>query len=290
MDLVEPVEALGEQDLDLLDIALRPTAVARGEVDHGWRGFLVAADDVAGDFDAPAGAAEQGGFDKVVTQDLAAQRFLARKVREARMSSEGREADDGVVAPEIARAARPPGQAGAEQAAMYAQCKLLAARRIGAGADDDRQRLDQGRPRAGVHATHQFEHRFWRNERVGVELEHVLIAAAPALDEIVDVALLLLGVLAAAAIPERLVGTAAHKLLDRLFLDFGEGGVHRVAYEKDLEAFLGAEVFQRVPHRLGGGDHLRRLFLVERDDDGGEVALGRKFLRRRGRPRRGQQN
>jgi hypothetical protein len=106
----------------------------------------------------------------------------------------------------------------------------------GARADDDRQRLDQRRARARIHAAHQFQHGLGRDEAVSVEFEHVLVTAAPALDEIVDVALLLLGVLAAAAIPERLDRAAAQQVLDRLFLDLGEGRVHRVADEEKLEA------------------------------------------------------
>ncbi len=47
---------------------------------------------------------------------------------------------------------------------------------------------------------------------------------------------------------KRLVGAPAHQVLDRLFLDLCEGWIHGVAYEKDLEAFLGAEVLEAKSH------------------------------------------
>ena len=85
MHLGKPVEPAREQDLHLLDIALAPAAVARSKVDDGRRRFFVGADNVARDFHAPTGAAEEGGFDKVVAQDLAAERFLARQVRQGQI-------------------------------------------------------------------------------------------------------------------------------------------------------------------------------------------------------------
>ncbi len=82
MDLREPVEALGEQDLNLLDVALGPAAVARRRIDDRRRGLFIAADNVACDLDAPASAAEQGGFDEVVAEDLAAEGLFTREIGE----------------------------------------------------------------------------------------------------------------------------------------------------------------------------------------------------------------
>ena len=290
MDLGQPVEALGEEDLDLLDIALRPAAVTRGEVNDGRRGFFVRPNNVARDLDPPTGAAQERGFNEIVAQDLAAQRLLARKVGQGGVRCKRRKSDDRVMAPEVSSPARPPGQAGAEQAAMYAQRQLLGPCRIGPRAHDDRQRLDQRRAWSRIHAVHQLENGFRRDEAVRVKFQHVLVTAAPALDEIVDVTLLLLRVLAAAAIPEGLVGAARHQLLHRLFLDLCEGRVRRVRNKKDLEALLGVEVLERVPHRLSGGDDLGRLFLVERDNDSGLAAAGDRLVRVRRRLGRGQQH
>ena len=85
-----------------------------------------------------------------MAQDFAAERLFAGKVGQAGVLGERGEADKRVVAPEVSCAARPPGEAGAEQAAMYAQRQLLGARGESAGADNDRKRLDQRRARARI--------------------------------------------------------------------------------------------------------------------------------------------
>ena len=100
----------------------------------------------------------------------------------------------------------------------------------------------------------------------------------------------LLGVLVAAAIPERLARAAAHKALHRRFLDLDEGGIHGVRQKEHLEAGLGVEVLQRVPHRLCGGDYLGGLLLVEGDDDGGLRIPGWQLCSRRRDAGRGQEH
>src|SRR3546814_19025484 len=68
--------------LPILEVSQEPAAVALRVIDQGGRRFLVAAVHLVGEQHLPAGAAQQGGLDEVVTQDLAAQRLAPRQHRQ----------------------------------------------------------------------------------------------------------------------------------------------------------------------------------------------------------------
>ena len=103
---VASVKPGARQHADVLQIALTPAPVARGEVDQRGRAFLEAAAERRQHVDRPAGAAHQRRLDEIVAEDMAAERRLAGQVGHAAMVGEGAGADDRVVAPVIAVAAR----------------------------------------------------------------------------------------------------------------------------------------------------------------------------------------
>src|SRR5690606_19856314 len=121
----------GEQ-ARMLQIALAPAPVTDGEVDDRGRPFLIGADEIVGDAHAPTGAAEEGGLDEIVAEDMAAERRPAGEDRQAGRFGEGASADDGVVAPVIALAAAPPGKPGGNHRAIDAAGELLDAGEHGA--------------------------------------------------------------------------------------------------------------------------------------------------------------
>ena len=66
----------------MLEIALAPAAITLGIFDHALRRLLVAALEVVHEPDLPVLTEHQGGFDKVVTEDMAAKRLAAGELGE----------------------------------------------------------------------------------------------------------------------------------------------------------------------------------------------------------------
>ena len=108
----------------VLEVALAPAPVALGVVDKGRRQFLEASREIRGEPQLVAGATEERGLDEVVTQDLAAERLAPRQAWQTAMPGEGRNADDGVVAPGVTVGHLPKGQTVAEHRAVQAGREL----------------------------------------------------------------------------------------------------------------------------------------------------------------------
>ncbi len=143
--------ALGST-LMMLQIALAPAPVARREIDQRGRAFLEAAAKRRQHVDRPAGAADQRRLDEIVAEDVAAERRLARQVGHAAMVGEGASADDRVMAPVIAVAAHPGGQArGQDRARQRARRTAAARANKRVAVDDQRQALDDAGVRVVLH-------------------------------------------------------------------------------------------------------------------------------------------
>ena len=126
----------------VLEIALAPAPVARRDVDERGRALLVAAREVVQHVDRPAGAPHQRRLDEIVAEHVAAERRPAGKVGQPAMGREGSRADDRVVAPVVAVAARPDREPGRDHRAVDPAGELLRPREQRVAVDDQRQRLD----------------------------------------------------------------------------------------------------------------------------------------------------
>ena len=174
----------------MLKVALAPAAVAFGVVDEGRRRFLEAAGEIVGQPNLPPGAPQQRCLDKVVTEDLAAEGFPAGQRRQAAVRHEGRHADDRVVAPVVGAVLKPETQARRIDGAEDAGRELLAAGEERFSKDRGRRHLDQPYLRVGVHAPRETDKAVAGHDAVGVQHHHVVVAIAPGLAELGDVAAL----------------------------------------------------------------------------------------------------
>src|SRR5690606_7000018 len=93
-------QARGRQDTAVLEIALAPTPITLGIVEHVIGTFFVRTAEIWVDADGPAIAREKCGLDIVMAQDMPAERGTARQDRETAALREGAGARDGIVAPE----------------------------------------------------------------------------------------------------------------------------------------------------------------------------------------------
>jgi len=179
----------------MLQIALAPAPVAHREIDEGGRAFLIAARKVGEHIDRPAAAPDEGRLDEVVAENMPAERRLAGQGRHAGMARKGAHADDGVVPPVIAVLAAPGRKAGGHDRAVEAGSELLQPREQGVAVQDQGEGLDDAGARIGLHGARQAKDTLARHEAIGVEHDHMLIGAAPARDEIGDIAGLAPGIL-----------------------------------------------------------------------------------------------
>src|SRR5947209_3528908 len=136
------MQALGRHDANVLEISLGPTPIASRNIDQRWWAFLIAAAEQRQHVHRPAGAMDQRGLDKVVAQDVPAERRLSAQSREAAMLGKGLGADDRVMAPIIAVAAHPAREPGANHRAINPRRELLNAREQRVSIDDEWQCLD----------------------------------------------------------------------------------------------------------------------------------------------------
>ena len=144
-------EASARQHADVLQIALAPAPVARGQIDQRRRALLERAAERGQHVDGVAGPAHQRRFDEVVAEDMAAERRTSRQIRQAAMVGEGARADDRVVAPVIAVAPAPGGEAGRDDRAGDARRELLHPGEQRVAVDDQRQALNDSRIGIGLH-------------------------------------------------------------------------------------------------------------------------------------------
>ena len=106
----DEAQARAADDFHVLQIALRPAAVANGDVDQRGRGFFPGAAAVGGHAHLPAAAAHEGGFDEIMGQHETAEGLAALELGQAAILRERGNANDGVVPPVIAAVAGPGGQ------------------------------------------------------------------------------------------------------------------------------------------------------------------------------------
>ncbi|MNZ38199.1 hypothetical protein D3C78_556660 [compost metagenome] len=272
------VHALDQEQAEVHQVAVAPAAVALELVEQVRRQFFVAARQVVGNPHAPAGTAHQRGFDEVVGKDCTGERTLARQRRQGAVLDERLHADDRVVAPVVRLAQLPEVQAGGEQRAVHAGGELLQARIQGVHARGLRPGLDDAGVRVGLHQAHQAAQALAAHDAVGVEYDHVLVLAAPATAEVVEVAALALHPAPTAAVEDaaEAFGFAAH-VQPGLLLGHGDVGVVGVAEHEEVETVEVAAGGHRLERCAQAGEHARHVFVADRHHQRG-TRLGRDRL------------
>src|SRR4051812_18840606 len=118
MHTADRVQVFGIDNTQMLDIALHPTAVALGVIDNISGHFFIAAFQIGEQEYIPASAAQHGGFNKVMAEDIATKRRFARQCWQPAMVDKRAHANDGVMAPIISGIALPEGETGSEHGAV----------------------------------------------------------------------------------------------------------------------------------------------------------------------------
>jgi hypothetical protein len=136
------VQARLEHQARVLQVAVAPAAIALQLGEQVRRHLLVAAVELVGDPDLPAGAPHQRGLDEIVRHHLARERARAGQRREARNGHERRPAQDRVVAPVVRFAELPEAHPGGEERPVGARRELLDAAVQRLVADRARRGLD----------------------------------------------------------------------------------------------------------------------------------------------------
>ena len=254
----------------VLQIALAPAPVAHRDVGEAARRLLVAAGQSGEHVHRPAGAAQQGGFDEIVAQDVAAERAASAQVRQPGGGGESGGADDRIVAPVIAVGAVPPRDPVRDHRPIDAAGELLHPREQGAAVDDHRQRLDQPDIGMPLHRRGELHDRLGGHHAVGVQHQHQRIGAAEAAHPVGDVAGLALGIGGAAAVEDAGFGAGARaQCQERRLLGHPDVGVGGVAEDEEVERIEPAGPRQRVVDRLHAGHHPRRLLVIGRHQQRG---------------------
>ena len=267
------LEALGGQNADVLQVALTPAPVARGEIDERWRAFLEAAAKRRQHVDRVARATDHRRLDEVMAENVPAEGRTSAQIRQATVIGEGARADDGVMAPVIAVAARPERQPRRDDGAVDARRELLHAREHRVAIDDERQRLDDARVGIGLHRVGERDDGVSGHQAVGVEHDHVRVGAAPAGHEIGDIARLAARVFRASSIIDARAGAEPRAHGEKgAFLRDPNIGVGRVRQEEPVEGRARAGRLDILVNRLQGAKHARRRLVIDRHDDGGSLA------------------
>src|SRR6202022_3932727 len=113
-----PMQPARREYRQMLKVALTPSPVARSEIQQRWRAFFEAAAQSRYHSDGPSRSPHQRRFHEVVAENMAAKRFAALQVREARVLRKCAHANDRVVPPIVAFGAMPPRNACSDQRAV----------------------------------------------------------------------------------------------------------------------------------------------------------------------------
>src|SRR5450631_1739966 len=135
----------------MLEIALTPAPVARRKVDECRRTFLVAAAKVRQHIDSVTGTPDQRGLDKIMAENVTAERRPPAQHGQAAMRGESCGANDRVMTPVIAVAPSGDGDARGDHRPVDACRELLKTGKQGIAVDDKRKRLDYARVGVGFH-------------------------------------------------------------------------------------------------------------------------------------------
>ena len=197
-------QALGEQQAQMLQVALAPAAVALHLLEQRRRHLLVAA--AAGRRRATASSRRAPSAPPRRSRGSGSRRRAAAcraAAAGAQCCHERRDADDRVVAPVLAVAELPEVQAGGEHRPVDAAGELLHAREQRAPVDRRSARSGSCRRRGAAPSVAPARTSVVaRHDAVGVEHDHVAVLAAPAPAEVGDVAALALQAHAAAAVED----------------------------------------------------------------------------------------
>ena len=178
---------------------------------------------------------------------------------------EGVHADDGVVPPVVAVFALPGGNATGDDGAVEGAGELDGARQEGFAANEARHGLQEAEARFGVHARDHFDEGVGVHQAVGVEHDHVGVAAAPAAHEVFDVAGFAADVLCAAAVPDGDGRAFAQDVQCPCFAEPGVGFL-RVGDDEDFAARRDGGLADLLCHRQECGVGHRRVFAVNGHD------------------------
>ena len=126
-----PVKAARRQQRQMLQIALAPSPVARGEIQQARAGIPRSCRPAWRHVDGPAAAPHQRRFDEIVAEDMPAERLAAPQFGKPRILRKGADANDGVVSPVIAFGAVPPGDARQQSTGRTTARQIAAIARIG---------------------------------------------------------------------------------------------------------------------------------------------------------------
>ena len=184
-------------------------------------------------------------------------------------------ADDGVVAPVIGAVAGPCGQAARDDRAIHAAGELLQAAEKRPCSDQLRSGLKQSERRVLAHHLRQPQKRGGVDQAVGVEQDHVVVAAAPAPDEVLHIAGFARDVAPASPIPHRHdLGEGPAQRIDRRRFADPSVGVGRIRQHHDLEAAIRIDRRKPFGHGLQGRGGAHRVLVVDRHDQRRQCAAG----------------
>ena len=183
-------EAARADHREMLHVALRPAPIARGDVEQRRRAvFPRAAERRAAC--APTSPARRSSAASTKSCDMIGppNGLLAGQRRQAGRGGEGAHADDRVVTPVVAVLALPRGDAARRRSGRRPPPRTAAAARTASSPPASRGTVCSS-PRCGSASIsrNQRQQRVGRDDAVGVEHDHEVVAPAPTRDEVVQVA------------------------------------------------------------------------------------------------------
>ena len=241
---------------------------------------------VGGHAHLPSGPAHQCRLDEVVRQHVAAEGLAAVQLGQSAALREGLHPDDGVVAPVIRAVAGPRGQAARDDWSVSAGGELLQPAEQRARADQLRSGLQDAERRVRADHPRQPGQARGIDQAVGVQHDHVIVAAAPAGHEVLQIAGFSCDVAPAPAVPHRHDrGERAAQSVDRCRLTDPGIRVRRIGQYDHLEGAARAEPLQRLAHGLQSRGGAGGVLVVDGHDQRGPgAAKARVRVRQRVAP------